>query len=94
MCVVAVERQKSGRVHLHALIAGVGNERRLTWMDVWERLDEATGFARVEEVQDQDRAARYVAKYVAKEGELDFSRNLKIESRELFGDPSQPEFGT
>ncbi len=81
---VAVEYQKLGRVHLHALLAGVGDIRRLTWMDNWEELDDVAGFARIKPVENQIAASRYVSKYVAKGGEISFSKNLRIRSRDLF----------
>jgi len=89
--IVAVEYQKSGRVHLHALLAGVGDTRRLTWMDNWMVLDDLAGFPRIEAVDNQQAVARYVSKYVAKGGELFFSKNLRIRSRDLFYEPSEPE---
>lgn len=82
--IVAVEYQKSGRVHLHALIAGVWDTRRLTWMDNWQDLDTLAGFPRIEPVNRPEAVSRYVSKYVAKEGELHFSENLRIKSRDLF----------
>ena len=90
---VAVEFQKSGRVHLHALLAGVGNTRRLSWMDNWKALDALAGFTQIDPVRNGQAVSRYVTKYVAKEGELFFSRNLRIRSRDLFDMPSEPESG-
>lgn len=64
-------------MHLHALM-GDSNDlnqmaRRLTWMDRWQ---EMAGFARIEAVRSDDAALRYVTKYVIKDGEIEFSRNL------------------
>lgn len=92
--IVAVEHQRSGRVHLHALLMGVGDTRRLTWMDHWKSLDELAGFSRIEPVANQNAVSRYLTKYVAKEGEVLFSRNLRIRSRDLFDLPSEPESET
>lgn len=89
--VVAVEYQKSGRVHLHALLAGVWDTRRLTWMDNWTALDVLAGFPRIEAVENQPAVARYVSKYVAKDGELFLSKNLRMKSRDLFDQSSAPE---
>jgi hypothetical protein len=50
------------------LLAGVGNVRRLSMMDVW---DELAGIARIRPVEHQDRVRKYVAKYVAKGGVID-----------------------
>jgi hypothetical protein len=47
--------------------------RRLTWMDRWNEL---AGFARIETVRSDDAALRYVTKYVIKDGDIEFSRNL------------------
>ena len=78
--VVATEPHKSGRVHLHALVAGVEETRRLTWMDKWSGLSRQTGWARIVPVDNQTAVSRYVTKYVAKGGDLFFSENLGIES--------------
>jgi hypothetical protein len=32
-----MERQRSGRIHYHALVDKVEGLRRLTWMDYWEQ---------------------------------------------------------
>lgn len=92
--VVAVEYQKSGRVHLHALISRVGDTRRLTWMDFWLDLDDLAGFARIEPVNNQDAVANYVTKYVTKGGEIDFSPNLRERHPDLFDPPAGSESGT
>lgn len=92
--IVAVERQKSRRVHLHALMAGVGDTRRLTWMDNWSDLDNLAGFPRIEPVANKGAVSRYVTKYVTKSGELEFSENLRIRSRDLFDQPFEPESET
>ncbi len=54
--VMATERQKSGRIHLHGLISGVGNIRRLDWMDNWFDLDKLAGFPRIHPVEKQIQA--------------------------------------
>ena len=63
-----IEFQRRGSVHFHVLLARVGNVRRLSMMDVWDGL---AGWARIRPVEHQDRVAKYVAKYVAKGGEID-----------------------
>jgi hypothetical protein len=63
-----VEYQRRGSVHFHVLLAHVGNVRRLVMMDEWAEL---AGWARIRPVEHQDRVAKYVAKYVAKGGEID-----------------------
>jgi hypothetical protein len=75
--IAATERQKRGVVHLHALMGDPNNlnliARRLTWMDRW---DEMAGFARIEAIHRDDAALRYVTKYVIKDGDIEFSKNL------------------
>ena len=63
-----LELQQRGTIHFHVLVAGVADLRRLTMMDEWARL---AGWARIRPVESQERVARYVAKYVAKGGEID-----------------------
>ena len=63
-----LELQRRRTIHYHALVAGVGAVRRLTMMDAWARL---AGWARIRPVERQDLVRRYVAKYVAKGGEID-----------------------
>jgi hypothetical protein len=62
------EYQRRGSLHFHVLIAGVGAVRRLSLMDEWAKLG---GWARIRPVQRQELVRRYVAKYVAKGGEID-----------------------
>ena len=92
--IVAVEPQKSGRVHLHALMTGVGDTRRLTWMDNWQGLDSLAGYPRIQPVKSNDAVSRYVSKYVAKGGDIYFSKNLELTSRDLFESPSPLESET
>ena len=47
--------------------------RRLFWMDYWKEL---AGFARIEAIRSNEAALRYVTKYVIKDGEIEFSKNL------------------
>jgi len=88
--VFSFERQKSGRWHIHALMAGVKDSRRLTWMDKWVALDRVAGWARIEPVQNQIAVSKYVTKYVSKDGRLEFSKNLRDITRDL----ASPEFGS
>jgi hypothetical protein len=90
----ALEYQRRGVIHYHALVAGVGAERRLTWMDIW---DELAGFARIEPIRDDSAVRRYVSKYVIKGGELDLGGPLRSPRLPLFptahpqpGYPPQP----
>jgi hypothetical protein len=63
-----LERQRRGTIHYHSLISGVGELRRLTYMDLWDKL---AGFARIEKPRNQDRVLMYITKYVVKGGEID-----------------------
>lgn len=74
--VVALERHQNGNPHLHALLLGVFNTHRLTWMDRWNEFYTATEYARIEPVRLNGDACEYVTKYVAKEGEIYFSDNF------------------
>jgi len=63
-----------GRFHIHALIGNVGNLRRMSWVDRWDRL---AGYARILPFNSKRGAAYYCAKYVAKQsGDWDMSENL------------------
>lgn len=92
--IVAVERHKSGNIHLHALLAGVGDIRRLTWMDKWEELDELAGYPRIYPVENNTAVSSYVTKYVTKGGDFYLSQNLGSASRKLFSSVSSPESET
>jgi len=71
----AREYQKwRGVPHYHALIRGVGDARRLDWMDWWW---ERYGMARIKPYDAEKGAGWYISKYVAKElGEINFSQGL------------------
>jgi hypothetical protein len=64
----ALEYQKRDVIHYHALMAGVQDLRRLTWMDRWHEL---AGYARIEPIDAADAVVRYVSKYVVKGGAID-----------------------
>ncbi len=65
----------NGRFHIHALVGNVAAERRLYWMDRWERL---AGFARILPFDPEQGAAHYCAKYVTKQfGDWDLSDNIR-----------------
>jgi|ERR671923_2921437 hypothetical protein len=77
----ALEYQRRGVIHYHALFAGVQDLRRLSWMDTWDRL---AGYARIEPIRRADAVQRYVSKYVIKGGEIDLGGRLLEASRPLF----------
>lgn len=74
--VAAIEYQKRGVIHLHILMAGVGDARRLSYMDIWESMGNKNGFARIEPAQSNNAVSRYLSKYVTKDGEIFLSDNL------------------
>ncbi len=81
--ILGIEYQKRGVIHFHALM-GAENDlntlaRRLTWMDYWNEL---AGFARIEAIRSNESALRYVTKYVIKDGEIEFSKNLGNSTQE------------
>lgn len=72
------EFHKSGRIHFHAVLADPTKDlndltRRMDWVDWWWR---EFGIARIERPTSQADVARYVSKYVVKDGEIDFSPNF------------------
>jgi hypothetical protein len=77
----ALEYQRRGVIHYHALFAGVQDLRRFSWMEEWDRL---AGFARIEPIRMADAVQRYVSKYVIKGGEIDLGGSLYEASRPLF----------
>lgn len=81
----ALEMQKRGVIHFHALIGGVGVEdlRRLTYMDKWEDI---AGFARIEPVKSSYAVRCYVSKYVLKDGEIELGGPLRYGDGPLLQD--------
>lgn len=75
--VMAIERHKSGNPHVHALLIGTKDLRRLFWMDSWLAMGGKNGFARIEAIKKNESASFYVTKYVTKDAELFFSENLE-----------------
>ena len=81
----ALEYQKRDVIHYHALMAGVQDLRRLTWMDRWHEL---AGYARIEKIDTADAVVRYVSKYVVKGGEIDLGGPLMPPELPLFSGSS------
>jgi hypothetical protein len=79
----ALEYQKRDVIHYHALLAGVQDLRRLTWMDRWYDM---AGIARIEPITTPDAVVRYVSKYVVKGGEIELSPNLVPPALAFFED--------
>jgi len=78
--VKAIERQRRGVIHFHALVGGeVWKLRRFTYMDLWReggffsngKRFQANGFAKIEKYNSKLGARYYLSKYVLKGGELD-----------------------
>lgn len=72
------EFHKSGRVHFHAVIAAPSDDlnklaSRYRFHEIWYR---EFGRNQIERPRDQDEVVGYVSKYVAKDGEVDFSPNF------------------
>ena len=72
----ALELQRRGVIHFHALLGGDGLSelRRLSWMDEWDKL---AGWARIEPPRSSEAVRAYCSKYVVKGGEIDLGGPLK-----------------
>jgi hypothetical protein len=85
------EFHKSGRVHFHAVIAAPDGDlnklaSRYHWHELWFR---EFGRNQIERPRDQDEVVGYVSKYVAKDGEVDFSQNFGKEQPPRLFDAEQ-----
>lgn len=72
------EFHKSGRVHFHSVMAAPDGDlnklaSRYHWHEFWFK---EFGRNQIERPRDQDEVVGYVSKYVAKDGEVDFSPNF------------------
>jgi len=90
----ALEYQRRGVIHFHALFADVEGVRRLSCMDMW---NDIAGFGRIEAINDKWAVRRYVTKYCLKEGEIELGGALSKSARALlnqipFRIPAQPTF--
>ena len=74
--VAAIEYQKRDVIHLHLVMNGIKDARRLSYMDAWEDLGNKNGFARIYPVESNNAVSSYLCKYVIKDGEIFFSDNL------------------
>ena len=72
----ALEYQRRGVIHYHALLGSSRLEHidRRHWMAEWENI--GGGFARIETPRSVDDVTGYCAKYVAKGGEVDIGGPL------------------
>jgi hypothetical protein len=64
----AIETQRRGVIHMHALLNGVGGLSPLLFRLRWNEL---SGFSKIESPRSSLAVRRYVTKYVRKGGELD-----------------------
>jgi hypothetical protein len=76
----ASELQARGALHYHVLMGGDGlaDERRLDWMDEWNKL---AGFARIEVPESTGAVVNYCSKYVTKDGQIDLGGPLGVPSQ-------------
>lgn len=86
----ALEYQKRDVIHYHALMGDVedlnARTRRLYWMDWWNA-PQHFGYAKIELPNGHGAVANYVAKYVAKGGEIDVSENLRSYAAQIAAVP-------
>ena len=77
--VLALEYQKRGVIHFHALMADDFNlNTRLSRKVQEQRWEKMAGFARIYPIDDRMTAVTgYVSKYVAKDGELEVSETMR-----------------
>lgn len=76
----ALEWQKRGVLHYHALMANLGYASRAQWAAEWTKLgdDSKAGFIRIDTYSDDlGGAEAYLSKYVAKDGDIDISQNFE-----------------
>lgn len=76
----ALEWQKRGVLHYHALIANVGYADRVTWANYWTELGESSkaGFIKIDQYDESlGGAEAYLSKYVTKDGDIDISPNFE-----------------
>lgn len=83
-----LEWQKRDVIHYHAIIGDVtplteriGFSRSQTekssllyWTELWWRIG---GMCRIEEIKSAESVNKYISKYIAKDGEIDVSNNLR-----------------
>ena len=70
----ALEYQRRGVIHFHAVVAGVAGQPRARWERVWGDL---AGYARIEPIRNLGAVLRYLGKYVRRGGELDFEPRMR-----------------
>jgi len=88
-----LEYQQREVIHFHALFSNVKDLRRLSCMDLWDKI--VVGWARIEAIKNKRAACRYITKYVVKEGNIELGGALSKSARALLnqipsGIPAQP----
>lgn len=71
MAFFGLEYQKRGTVHQHGILAGQGLWSVRRSAQCQALADHARGFCKIDLPRNSEKAIRYCAKYVSKEGELD-----------------------
>jgi len=72
-----MELQRRGVPHWHLLVANVGDQRRMSWVDWWF---DHYGIARILPYQEELGARYYLGKYLTKQvGDLKFSPALSAQ---------------
>ena len=69
----AVEYQRRGVIHFHAVIAGARGERPSVWEEVW---DDLAGYGKIEPIRNTAAVLRYLSKYVGRGGEPEFEPRM------------------
>jgi hypothetical protein len=84
----ALEWQKRGVLHYHALIGGgVSDLHRVQWCKYWEQIDATRhGMARIYKFDSNGGAEQYCSKYVTKGGNIDLT--MTPYQRTLVADPT------
>jgi len=76
--VLAIEPHRSGRLHLHALLKYPAMLPALDHTQGWRLWFERYGRATIEHARSQRDITSYVGKYIAKDGELEFSSTFDV----------------
>lgn len=80
----ALEWQKRGVLHYHALISNVGYADREKWASEWQELGKTSkaGFIKIDQYDTEKGGAEaYLSKYVTKGGQVDISKNFNINNQ-------------
>ena len=79
----ALEWQRRGVVHFHAMLGDSRSLEEMAYKRAWKNFwYELAGFCDIQLIDDQVDVAAYVSKYVTKGGELELSANLASYSQQ------------